>query len=302
MARSENDTWDLAGSVGATATMVAAARAAATRRAVIDDPFAEPLVRAVGLDFFTKVAEGEAGLADIGDDGWFRRMIDVFAARTRYYDELFVSASGAGIRHIVIVAAGLDSRAYRLAWPAATTVYEIDQPEVLDFKTATLASSAAAPAADLRTVRIDLRQDWPAALRAAGFDPSQPTAWNAEGLMIGFPPPDAQDRLLDNITALSAAGSRFAGDYGVMTEQSDKMRRQMAAQADRWREHGIDIDVADLTYAGEHHDVAGYQQAKGWDTVRATLTDLLDAAGLPPLQGDDLGGAEAIVYVSAARR
>jgi O-methyltransferase involved in polyketide biosynthesis len=94
MARSETDAWDLGSGVGGTATMVAAARAAATRRAVIDDPFPEPLVRAVGLDFFTTVAEGEADLADIGDDAWFRRVIGVFAARTRYYDEFFVVLRG----------------------------------------------------------------------------------------------------------------------------------------------------------------------------------------------------------------
>ncbi len=303
MARTDDDTWDLATSVGATATMVAAARAAATRRAVINDPFAEPLVRAVGLDIFTRVAAGEVDLADVGDDAWFSRMTDVFAARTRCYDDFFNSASAAGIRQVVIVASGLDSRAYRLSWPAGTTVYEIDQPEVLEFKTTTLAKLGAAPTADLQTVGIDLRQDWPAALQAAGFDVSQPTAWNAEGLMIGFLPPEAQDRLLDNITALSASASRFAGDYGAMTDQSEEMQEQMAAQADRWREHGVDIDVADLTYTGEHRDVANYLQAKGWDTVGATLTDLLAAAGLPPLQGDDLGGAPTtIAYVTATRR
>ena len=67
MPRTENDTWDLASSVGATATMVAAARAVATRadRPVIDDPYAEPLVRAVGIDFFTKLAGGELTPEDL---------------------------------------------------------------------------------------------------------------------------------------------------------------------------------------------------------------------------------------------
>ncbi|TVS83398.1 class I SAM-dependent methyltransferase [Mycobacterium helveticum] len=303
MARTDDDTWDLATSVGSTATMVAAARAAATRRGVINDPFAEPLVRAVGLDFFTRVAEGEADLAEVADDAWFRRMTDVFAARARYYDDFFNSASAAGVRQVVIVASGLDSRAYRLSWPAGTTVYEVDQPEVIKFKTSTLARLGAAPTADLRTVSIDLRQDWPTALQAAGFDASLPTAWNAEGLMIGFLPPDAQDRLLDNITALSVPASRFAGDYGTMTDQSAATQQQMAAQADHWREHGIDIDPVDLSYTGEYHDVPKYLQAKGWDTVGTTLTDLLGAARLPPLQDEDLGVAPAsILYVTATRR
>jgi methyltransferase (TIGR00027 family) len=303
MARTDDDTWDLATSVGATATMVAAARAAATRKGVISDPFAAPLVRAVGLDLFAKVADGEMDLADVGADAWFSRMTDVFAARTKFYDDYFTSASAAGIRQVVIVASGLDSRAYRLAWPTGTTVYEIDQPEVIKFKTMTLAKLGAAPTAAHRTVAIDLRQDWPIALQSAGFDATEPTAWNAEGLMIGFLPADAQDRLLDNITALSASGSRFAGDYGSMTDQSEGTRDRMDAITDRWREHGVDIDIADLTYTGDHHDAAGYLRAQGWDAVRATLAELLAAAGLAPLQGDEVNGAPTeIFYVSATRK
>ncbi len=90
-----------------------------------------------------------------------------------------------------------------------TTVYEIDQPEVIEFKTATMQDIGATPTAERRTVSIDLREDWPAALRARGFDATRPTAWSAEGL-LAYLPPDAQDRLLDNITALSAPGSQLA--------------------------------------------------------------------------------------------
>ena len=303
MARTDNDSWDLARSVGATATMVAAARAAATRKAVIDDPFAEPLVRAVGVDFFTRLAVGEADFADLGGGAGFGRMTDNFAARTRFFDDFFTDAMGAGIRQVVIVASGLDSRAYRLPWRAGTTVYEIDQPEVIEFKTTTLNRLGVAPTADRRTVGIDLRQDWPAALRRAGFDHTQPTAWNAEGLLIGFLPPHAEERLLDHITALSAAGSRFAGDYGSLGDQSEQMQEQMAALADRWRDHGVDIDAANLTYAGDHTDVAAYLQAHGWDTVGATLADLFATAGLSPLQGEDLeAGPVSIVYVTATRK
>lgn len=133
MARSEGDTWDLANSVGATATMVAAARAAATRRPqpVITDEFAEPLVRAAGLDLFTKLATGELDSSDIEEGVGFSRFVDTFAARALFYDDYFAAAGQAGLRQVVIVASGLDSRAYRLPWPAGTTVYEIDQPEVI---------------------------------------------------------------------------------------------------------------------------------------------------------------------------
>ena len=194
MTRTEDDTWDLASSVGATATMVAAARAAATKRPqpVINDPFAEPLVRAVGIEVFTRLAAGELD-STLTMPGWaFPRMTDTFAARARFYDDYFAQVTDAGVRQVVIVAAGLDSRAYRLSWPAGTTVYEIDQPEVIEFKTSTLSKIGAAPTTEHRAVGIDLREDWPAALRAAGFDPAQPTAWLAEGVLIGLLPPEAE--------------------------------------------------------------------------------------------------------------
>jgi O-methyltransferase involved in polyketide biosynthesis len=168
MARTENDTWDLASSVGPTATMVAAARAVATKSDdhLIDDPFAEPLVKAVGIDFFARLAAGELDPADVDDDAVLgvQRMTDGMAVRTRYFDEFFDEAAKAGIRQVVISASGLDSRAYRLPWPTGTTVFEIDQPQVIEFKTVPLADQGAVPTVDRRVVAISLRQDWPAAL------------------------------------------------------------------------------------------------------------------------------------------
>src|ERR1700739_3000378 len=95
MARTDNDTWDLATSVGATATMVAAARAIATKaeNPLIDDPFADALVRAVGVDFFTRWATGELDAADLDDSesAWrLGQMPDAMAARTRYFDSFFL--------------------------------------------------------------------------------------------------------------------------------------------------------------------------------------------------------------------
>ena len=305
MTRTDRDTWDLASSVGATATMVAAARAAASRRPdpVINDPFAEPLVRAVGLDLFTKVASGELDFADVDDDAGFPRMVDTFAARARFYDDYFAQAGATGLRQVVIVASGLDARPYRLPWPTGTTLYEIDQPEVIEFKTTTLAELGAVPRAEHRPVGIDLREDWPAALQGAGLDPAQPTAWLAEGVLIGFLPPDAEVRLLDHVTALSAAGSRFAADYGSVRGQTEVQRRQAKIVTERWREHGLDLHIPDLTYPGEHTDVAAHLQADGWDTATSVLDDLLATAGLAPLAGQARAGAPAsITFVRATRR
>src|ERR1700751_1256337 len=237
MTRTDRDTWDLASSVGATPTMVGAAGAAASRRPnpVINDPFAEPLVRAVGLDLFTKVASGELDFADVDDDAGFPRMVDTFAAWARFYDDSSAQASATGLRQVVIVAAGLDARPYRLPWPTGTTLYEIDQPEVIEFKTATLAELGAVPRAEHRPVGIDLREDWPTALESAGFDAAQPTAWLAEGVLIGFLPPAAEVRLLDHATGLSAAGSRFAAAYWSVRGQTDEQRGHAKIMTYRWR-------------------------------------------------------------------
>ncbi|MCV7031617.1 SAM-dependent methyltransferase [Mycobacterium sherrisii] len=303
MARTERDSWDAATSVGATATMVAAARAAASRRAqpVINDPFAEPLVRAVGIDVFNRMAAGELE-SDNDEELGLPRMTDTFAARARFFDDYFTQAAAAGLRQIVIVAAGLDSRAYRLAWPAGTTVYEIDQPEVVEFKTATLSGLGATPAAAHRPVGIDLRDDWPNALRAAGFDASQPTAWLAEGVLIGFLPPEAEVRLLDNIISLSAAGSRLAADHGSVTGTSDEAREQAQKMSEGWRRNGLDLDIAELTYPGEHTDVAAHLGDRGWDVQRFRLPELFAAAGLPELAAaDQRGPSAAISFVTAIR-
>ncbi len=306
MPRTDNDTWNLATSVGATATMVAAARAIATKadKPLIEDRFAEPLVRAVGVDFFTRWAGGEVVAADVDDDesSWkLEHMPDAMAARTRFFDAFFRSATQAGIRQAVILASGLDARAYRLAWPADMTLFEIDQPQVIEFKTATLAGLGAAPKADLRTVAIDLRQDWPKALLEAGLDKSRPTAWIAEGL-FGYLPPEGQDRLLDNITALSAEGSRLACEAVRDIPQLDKERvREMMRRASaKWREHGLELEFADLGFEGERNDVAAYLQNLGWRSVGTQMSQLLADNGLAaiPQNNDSVSVADTIYYTS----
>lgn len=310
MPRTDNDTWDLATSVGVTATMVAAARAIATNadNPPIEDPFAEPLVRAVGVDFFTRWVSGDLSAADVDheESTWkLEHMPDAMAARTRFFDAFFQDATDAGIRQAVILASGLDARAYRLAWPAEVTLFEIDQPEVIEFKAATMAGLGVTPRADLRTVAIDLRSDWPKALKEAGFDPSRPTAWIAEGL-FGYLPPEAQDRLLDNITALSADGSRLACEAVPETPDRDRerAREMMRVAAAKWREHGLDMEFADLGFEGERNDVEAYLQGLGWRITGIPMRQLLADIGLAaiPQTSDSVSVADTIYYTSILSR
>lgn len=308
MPRTDDDTWDLASSVGATATMVAAACAVATRaeQPVIDDPFAEPLVRAVGVEFFTRLATGELTAAELdARDGGespvgMSRFADGMAARTRFFDDFFAAAIAAGVRQGVILASGLDARAYRLGWPQDMTLFEIDQPAVLEFKAKTLADLGARSAVTLTAVPVDLREDWPATLTAAGFDPAAPTAWIAEGL-LGYLPPDAQDRLLDTITDLSPAGSRLAVE-AVPAHQDlddDELRRRMKESTDRCRAHGFDIDFSELVFTGDRAEVDEYLRDRGWTVAATPANDLLTRYGLPPLNPDERFGD--VRYVSASK-
>jgi methyltransferase (TIGR00027 family) len=302
MARTDHDTWDLASSVGATATMVAAARAMASSAAnpLISDPYAEPLVRAVGVDLFTRLATGELRPEDIQDAIGVQRMADNMAVRTKFFDEFFMDATAAGIRQAVILASGLDARAYRLPWPVGTVVYEIDQPEVIEFKTRSLAELGAEPTADRRAVAIDLRYDWPTALRAAGFDPSRPTAWSAEGL-LGYLPPEAQDRLLDTITEITARGSRLATESvpNVRSDDQEKLTERMRSAADRWRQHGFDLDISELVYLGDRNEAAAYLAGHGWRAVSSSVKELFAVHGLPPFDEEEMGTFADLRYVTA---
>ncbi|MFM9035243.1 MAG: SAM-dependent methyltransferase [Mycobacterium sp.] len=300
MARSDDDDWDLASSVGATATMVAAARAMATRDGLVDDPFAEPLVRAVGMPFFADMLDGRLGELPFGDAGpeRLRAMIAGMAMRTRFFDDYFVRCAAAGLRQAVILASGLDSRGYRLAWPKGAVLYEVDQPAVIDFKTATLAGLGAMPTATRRTVGIDLRADWPAALSVAGFDAAEPTAWLAEGLLIYLPPP-AQDSLLDTITSLSAPGSAVATEYapGIIDFDATRAREMTASM----RERGLDMDMPALVYPGPRNNVMDYLRAAGWQVTGVPGDELFVRAGLTPPDRSDYDPLGEIVYVSATR-
>ncbi len=306
MTRTDQDSWDLASSVGATATWVAACRALASKQAgaLIDDQFAAPLVRAVGADFFIKVLDGEitdesGGLdpdADPDVEFNLQRMVDMMAVRTRYFDDFFTDATAAGIRQVVILASGLDSRPYRLAWPQGTVVYEVDQPAVIEFKTTALTELGAQPTAERRTVAVDLRDDWLTALRQAGFDETKPAAWSAEGLLM-YLPPEAQDRLFDAITTLSAPGSQLATEYH--RDGMPLLEKRAKAMAKRWGQFGFDTDVSALVYPGERTPASDYLSAAGWQITARTRADQFAKAGLPVPPGDGLKALENHISVIA---
>jgi methyltransferase (TIGR00027 family) len=303
--RSEGDSWDITESVGATALSVAAARAVETGSdaPLIRDQFAYLLVSSAGRPW----ARLASSLEWIGDDDHGRRAhrlaVDYQAVRTHYFDSYFAGAVAAGIRQVVILAAGLDSRAFRLEWPAGTTVYEIDQPQVVAYKTTTLESAGAAPTAERRTVQVDLRDDWAAALTAAGFDPGQPTAWLAEGL-LPYLPSVAQDRLFEIVTGLSAPGSRVAVEaFSLGAADNEARRVARRARFDRMRQRlGLDINVETLTYQeSDRADAADWLTEHGWHVSavsnademarlgRAIPADLADEAFATTLLSAELG-------------
>ena len=240
MPRALDDSWDIATSVGATAVMVALARAAETASAdpLIKDQFAEPLVSTPELDGVREqVARGGPATPTTTSDFAVgaQQMINYQAVRTHFFDAYFADAVGAGIRQVVILAAGLDSRAYRLDWPDGTVVYEIDLPKVLEYKAETLSGHGAEPTADRRAVAVDLRHDWPQALRDNGFDSDAPTAWLAEGL-LPFLPADAQEAMFASVDALSGPGSRVAVEIFGADEEKRKEAEEKWAQLRAKRE------------------------------------------------------------------
>ena len=286
MLKNDREGWDPASSVGLTATEAAAARAVAScgNAALISDPFAEPLVRALGVDFFIRLVEqnGETDASAFAMPG----MVDWVAARTRFFDDYFTATQSAGIRQVVILGAGLDSRAFRLTWSPDSTVYEVDQPGVVHFKSATMARLGARPRVDHRTVAVDLRAGWVPLLRHNGFDQSVPTAWSAEGL-LPYLPPDAQERLLDNVSELSAEGSSFAADTVTATDELAARIATSSSAGERPTEARIEIGAAIAASCRAQPNAARHLRLREWTSMGFAALDLFAAYDLPEPTGED---------------
>lgn len=277
MRRTDGDTWDPATGVGMTATFGAVARAVGTNKGLLNDPFAEALVRAAGVAYFVQLIEDEQYAADGGNDPVMSGMLNILAVHGRFLDEFLTSAARAGIRQVVNLGSGLDTRAFRLWWPPGTTVYEVDQPGVTEFKARVLRECGGKLTTHRRSVGVDLRDDWMPALRRLGFDPDQRTVWIAENLLLGYLPPSAQDRLLHEVTLASAAGSWFAADHLPWTSLQ---LQEGKAFIESWREHGIDADLGTFTYTAEYGSIPENLAAQGWQTTDRSLVDLLAVLGL----------------------
>jgi methyltransferase (TIGR00027 family) len=277
MSRTDDDSWDITEGVGATALGVAWARAQEVHSScpLFTDSFAQLFI--------------DAAL----ERGWrlppkhmverIRSISGYAASRTKFFDDFFTTAGANGIEQSVILAAGLDARAWRLPWVDGSVVYEIDQPKVLQFKSETLRAHAATAATRYVPVPIDLRQDWPKALCEAGFDSEAPTAWAAEGL-LPYLPADAQDVLFERIAELSAPGSRvavesfgtgfFDSDYLAGRREQIRRLREEAGEDD-----GTRPDVQDLWFIEERADVADWLRPRGWVVTAVEAADLMQRFG-----------------------
>ncbi|ORV08452.1 class I SAM-dependent methyltransferase [Mycobacterium celatum] len=309
MPRTDDDSWDITESVGSTALGVAAARAAETAAAdpLVRDPFAQLFVNAAGRGMWSLFTDPALRAQLIERDPELRSrmqvMVDFMAVRTAFFDEFFLEAAKSGVRQIVILAAGLDARAWRLPWPDKTTVYELDQPSVLEFKSATLRQHGARPTSQPVNVPVDLRQDWPTALQEAGFDPSRPTAWSAEGL-IRYLPAWAQDLLFERIHAHSAAGSWLAVNApaqnflnpDLLARQREQAQRFQAAAAELLRTELPDTD--DLWYREERTDITDWLHEHGWQAASTGMAAMLARYGRD-IPAEDV--MPPTVFISAQR-
>jgi methyltransferase (TIGR00027 family) len=275
MARTDDDSWDVTESVGATALGMAMARAAET---VTDTPLFTDRYAQIFVDAATKRGWDSSAIAR-----HLPIIKDYAAVRTKWFDEYFIAAGANGIDQTVILAAGLDARAWRLPWVTASVVYEVDHPQVLAFKADTLTAHRARPNASYHAVPVDLRTDWPKALREAGFDPTTPTAWSAEGL-LPYLSAAGQDLLLERIVKLSADGSRVALET-LSPSAFDPDYLERGRQYLHDDQHNNTLDVHDLLFMEERTDLRAWLTERGWAVTAIETLNLMQRYDRPP-EGD----------------
>lgn len=262
---------DAGRAVADTGLLVAAIRAAESRREdrLFEDPFAEKLAGETGRRML------EEALATTGDKSTLQIVV-----RTKFWDEALLRAT-THIDQVVLLAAGMDARAFRLAWPAGTVVYELDQPEVIAAKSGLLAD--ASPRCRWTALGVDLTRDWTTALRSTTFDPARPAVWLAEGL-LQYLDEAAVHTLFDRVDAMSAPGSVLLYDVVGKTLLDAAMlaavRESMARSGAPWR-FGTDAPgelSTRLGWSANVTDIAEPGNAYGrWFTPAVPL----DVPGVP---------------------
>lgn len=271
--------------VWATAVGVARVRALESERenALFRDPLARAFAAAGGL------WPSSPPLPD--DEAARRRRLAVtfsIVIRTKFLDDLLQQASASGVRQIVLLGAGMDSRAFRMDWPEGTRLFEVDTAAPLDFKASVLRQERAVARCERIAVAVDLREDWPRTLTAAGHDPTMPTVWIAEGLLI-YLPGDAVDLLLARISAQSAAGSRMGLTLGSR------------GAIERFGADAVPGSAASMWVSEMPDDPVGWLAGHGWEASCHTLRERAAAYGrpisTPPQHEEGPGG-----LISAVRR
>ncbi|GAA0448486.1 class I SAM-dependent methyltransferase [Streptomyces olivaceiscleroticus] len=271
--------------VWATAVGVARVRALETERedALFRDPLAQAFAAAGGL--------WPSSPPRPDDEAARRRRLAVsfsIVIRTNFLDDLLRQASASGVRQVVLLGAGMDSRAFRMDWPEGTRLFEVDTAAPLAFKASVLRQEWAVARCERITVPVDLHENWPGALTAAGHDPAVPTAWIAEGLLI-YLPADAVELLLARISRQSAAGSRMGltlGSRGVI---------------ERFGADAAPGSAASMWVSEMPDDPVGWLAGYGWDADIHTLRERAAVYGRPistPPQHEERPGG----LVSAIRR
>jgi methyltransferase (TIGR00027 family) len=246
--------WDIVSGVGVTALAVASGRAMESARAdaLINDPWAARFVHRANA-VSPMPTEPSDPLA--ASPGW-RYLADLMGVRSRFFDDYLRDATDTGIDQVVVLAAGLDTRAYRMRWPLSCRWFEIDQPKVLAFKHTVLAEQGATVRCQHHPVPADLREDWSVPLRSAGFEPTRPTAWLAEGL-LQYLPVAAEDELFHQIDRLSAPGSRLACTH---TDEPISLG---------WATEALGLNIAQLISGDARPPLEQRLRQYGW-SLRAT--------------------------------
>ena len=272
---SESAGWDIVTGVGVTALGAAGMRAMEGHHPspLVRDPYAAAFVAAAAPQLPGRIPVTPEEAAGDPDFPWLG-VANYVAVRSRFFDEFFAAAARAGLWQAVILAAGLDTRAFRLRWTPGATVYEVDAPMVLKFKDSVLADQGAVARCDRRTVMADLRADWPTALREAGFNPAEPTAWLAEGL-FPYLGDSVMSSVLGHVHRLSAPGSRITADHmpGGTSAIGGSLGRGVA---ERGGEELLAIWSTD-----QQHDPASWLLGHGWTSGVSRVASVAGAYKRP---------------------